>query len=240
MSEQNNDNGTVDTQAEVAPVENVEAAVEQTEPETVPKEVFLSRINEIIAQREAERAERERVAYELQTLKQQLAAQQPRTEATTEAPFWEKYQDPNTRAYAKLQYEAALEAQKVANRGIEARLARQEAQLEKQEALDFWSRYPQVPAELKQKTEQIFANAKHMGVDRDTALTFAYGEMQRAQLSGSVANAAASVTQQSAVNRVARPAMSTGAVTNTQQPKPQTAAEIAAQIEKEHARLLKG
>lgn len=234
MSEQPTDNDT-NEQVQDPATEVVETPAEQPAEEVVPKDVFLARINEIIAQREQKAAEVERLAYELSVLKsQQQPAQKP-----AEVPFWEKYQDPNTRAYAKLQYEAALEAQKIANAPIMERLARQEAQLEKQEAIEFWNRYPQVPAELKQRTEQLFKSVP--GIDRETALTHAYGESQRAQLTGSVANAVASVSQQSAVNRVARPAMSTPGVTpSAQPPKAQTAAEIAAMIEKEHQRLLKG
>lgn len=238
MSEQNG-NEVVETEESV--VVEQEPAVEEA-PAEAEQRIPISRLNEVIAQREAAAAERERLAYENQALRQQLQSQRPAAPVTAsaEALPWEQYTDPNTRALAKLSYDMQLAASKQSNVAIEQRLQKAEAIWEQQEANSFWARYPQVPAELKAKTETIYSQAKNMGVDRDTALTFAYGEAQRANLTGQVTSAQASVAQQSAVNRAARPSISNGTANTTPQPKARSAADIAARIEAEHAKLLKG
>lgn len=237
MSEQNG-NEVVETEESV--VAEQESVVEET-PVEAEQRIPISRLNEVIAQREAAAAERERLAYENQALRQQLQSQ-PRQQVApaAEALPWEQYTDPNTRALAKLSYDMQLAASKQSNAAIEQRLQKAEAIWEQQEANSFWARYPQVPAELKAKTETIYSQAKNMGVDRDTALTFAYGEAQRANLTGQVTSAQASVAQQSAVNRAARPSISNGTANTTPQPKARSAADLMAKIEAEHAKLLKG
>lgn len=237
MSEQNG-NEVVETEESV--VVEQEPAVEEA-PSEAEQRIPISRLNEVIAQREAAAAERERLAYENQALRQQLQSQ-PRQQVApaAEALPWEQYTDPNTRALAKLSYDMQLAASKQSNAAIEQRLQKAEAIWEQQEANSFWARYPQVPAELKAKTETIYTQAKNMGVDRDTALTFAYGEAQRANLTGQVTSAQASVAQQSAVNRAARPSISNGTANTTPQPKARSAADLMAKIEAEHAKLLKG
>jgi len=211
MSENVNGNG-VDTEevlTETSETEATETAlVEDTEVDNTPETVPYSRLSEVVAQRQAEREARERAENELYQLRQTLAAQQAQLQqAQPQQPRqpqpWESYQDPNTRALAQLMYQVNQQS----TRGLSEKLDRFETVVETIESQNFWSRFPTVPAELQAKTEQLYTQARHMGITRDTALTYAYGELQRAQLNQQVNQAAASAQQQAQVNKTARAAV---------------------------------
>ena len=242
MSENSNDTSVEesilgDEGAEVVETPEAEVPEAPTVPETVP----YSRLSEVVQQREALRLEKERADFEVQQMRAALQQQQqelqrlrPAPVAATPANPWDTYQDPNAKALAQL----VAQVQQHTQKPLQDKMDRLEVFLEQQENQNFWARYPQVPAEMQAKTNQIYANAKHMGIDRDTALTFAYGEAQRAALNGQTQAAATSVTTQAQVNRTARSAVAPAGAPAARSPNQTVtqASDILKQIEADLAK----
>jgi len=242
MSENETGNG-VDTQDEVLTespdvAEAETPAAEEDTGSEIPETVPYHRLSEVVAQRQMEREARERVEAELAQARATLAAQQtqlnrltPQTQPAQppQSQPWEVYQDPNTRALAQLMYQVNQQTTK----GLAEKLDRFENVVETIESNNFWSRFQNVPADLQAKTEQLYAQARHLGITRDTALTYAYGEAQRAALQQQVQSATASQQQQAQVNKTARAVVSpSGApTTRPQAPKITRASDFLRQIE---------
>lgn len=196
----------LETDVEAPAVEDPAPVEESTTPETVP----YARLSEVVQQREQQRLAAERAEFELQQTRaqlQQLAAevQRLRPAPVSQAPVtpWDSIQDPNAKALAQL----VAQVQQHTQKPLQDKMDRLEVFLEQNENQAFWNRYPQVPADMQVKANQIYQNAKHLGIDRDTALTFAYGEAQRAALSGKTQAASDSISAQAQVNRTARAAV---------------------------------
>lgn len=211
MSENQNDTSVdesaiLETEEVVTEGEVTTEVPESTEPGPVP----YARLAEVVHQRQALQLEKERADFELQQMRAALQAQQQEINRLRPAPAtqgpqnpWDTIQDPNAKALAQL----VAQVQQHTQKPLQDKMERLEVFLEQNENQAFWNRYPQVPAEMQAKANTIYQNAKHLGIDRDTALTFAYGEAQRAALNGQSNAAASSVTTQAQVNRTARSAV---------------------------------
>jgi len=193
-------------EATAAVEESPAESPESSTPETVP----YARLSEVVQQREQQRLAAERAEFELQQTRaqlQQLATEvqrlRPAPQAQVPQTPWDSIQDPNAKALAQL----VAQVQQHTQRPLQDKMDRLEVFLEQNENQAFWNRYPQVPADMQVKANQIYQNAKHLGIDRDTALTFAYGEAQRAALSGKTQAASDSISAQAQVNRTARAAV---------------------------------
>lgn len=236
MSENPEDTEVVEAAPETEASTEVETSAEVVEETEEPGPVPYARLAEVVHQRQALQLEKERADFELQQMRAALQQQQAElarlrpapTPAATANP-WDAYQDPNAKALAQLVHQVQQHTQKP----LQDKMERLEVFLEQNESSNFWARYPQVPAELKAKTDQIYANAKHLGIDRDTALTFAYGEAQRASLTAGSTAATSSVVTQAQVNKTARSATAPAGVPalRNQTPAAKSASDILRQIE---------
>ena len=221
---------------EEAATESAETVEAAPEVEQAPRTIPYERLQEVIAQRERERLRAEQLEEQLRYQQHQLNEIQQRLAPQPEAAPqpWEKYQDPQIRAWMQAQAETTQAVMAPITEKLKE-LERVSQFVEQSEADRFWTTNSVTP-DLQRRAEELYTQLRSKGANRDIALTIALGEKARADARAGSAQATASVTQQAQQNVTARGVVSkptpVGAQRGPSTPTNQSAADMLRALER--------